>query len=119
MLYRIMIRSVLILLVATVVTACMAKKETILPTRHERLTLVDVYKRCVANATNSRYDKFSSPDVIVRAAMNKCDRSKNAMLREYPKSWRRGLERDVDEELYRREIAWVKQTRAKLESEKK
>ena len=108
-------RSALILLATTVLAACVSNQDIILPTKHERISLVDVYKRCVANATNSRFDKFTNPDVIVRSAMKKCIRSKNAMLRDYPQSWRRGLESDVDEVLYRREVAWIKETRIKKE----
>lgn len=91
--------------------ACVAQKDTILPTRTERMTLVDTYKRCVANATNTYYDAYSMPDSIVRNAMGKCVRSKNTMLKEYPKSWRKSLEQEVDEELYRREITWITETR--------
>jgi hypothetical protein len=105
-------RSVLIASAVIVLsTACVAKKDTILPTKYERRTLVDTYKRCVANATNSRFDTISNPDTIVRDAIGKCVRSKNAMLKEYPKSWRQNLEKKVDEDLYRREIAWVNETR--------
>ena len=105
------LKTLSIILVLFFISACVAQKDTILPTKHERMTLVDAYKRCVANATNTIYDAYSMPDVIVRNAMNKCMRTKSTMLKEYPKSWRKSLEQEVDEELYRREIAWITETR--------
>ena len=85
----------------------------ILPTKEERMTLVNIYKNCVANATNSRYDKNSRPEEIVSHAIEKCSRAKNNMLSDYPRSWRPGMIKKIDAELFEREIAWVENTRKK------
>lgn len=110
---------ILIAAVVSITSACVAQKDTILPTKQERMTLVDAYKRCVANATNTYYDAYSMPDAIVRNAMDKCVRSKNTMLKEYPKDWRKSMEQEVDEDLYRREIAWISETRTEARNRSK
>lgn len=108
-----LLRTLLIATSVVLASACVEKTNMILPTQNERMTLVNLYKRCVANATNSRYDASSKPEEIVSHAMEKCDHAKNTMLSDYPKSWRAGLVKKIDDELYKREIAWVESTRSK------
>lgn len=110
---RTVVKFLVVVMLLIIISACVAQKDTILPTKTERMTLIDAYKRCVANATNTYYDAYTMPDAIVRNAMGKCVRSKNTMLKEYPKDWRKSMEQEVDEELYRREIAWIAETRNK------
>lgn len=109
-------KSLAVIMGIGLLTGCLAKEQTILPTATERETLTNNYMRCVADATNARYDDISSPDVIVRGAMDKCIHAKNAMLREYPRNWQENLVQNVDVKLYRREIAWVEETRNRNKS---
>ena len=91
--------------------ACVAKKDVILPTKYDRENRVASYKQCVAQATNRGYDDRRNPDEIVQASMQSCVGSKNWMLQEYPKSWRGGMAKEVDEQLYKDEIAWILRNR--------
>jgi len=101
-----------IILIGGLLSGCLAKQQSILPTSTEREALTNNYMRCVADATNARYDRVTSPEVIVRGAMDRCIRAKNAMIREYPKSWRTNMVKTVEEKLYQREIAWIEQNRS-------
>ncbi len=88
-------------------SACMAKKDVILPTKYDRENRVANYKQCVSQATNRGYDDRRNPDEIVQASLRSCVGAKNWMLQEYPASWRSGLSKEVDEEVYKEEIAWI------------
>ncbi|KPJ93773.1 MAG: hypothetical protein AMJ53_06580 [Gammaproteobacteria bacterium SG8_11] len=94
-------------------TACVAQEDIILPTKYDRIAESDNYKRCVANATNRRFDEITNPDVIVRNSMADCTHVKNTMLNEYPKRWRENYIKEVDAKLYRRELDWIVETRSK------
>ena len=107
-----MLKNGLLLIISgMLLTGCLTKEQTILPTSTERETLTNNYMRCVADATNTRYDTVTSPETIVHEAINKCIRAKNAMIREYPKNWQENLVQDVDDKLYQREIAWIEENR--------
>jgi hypothetical protein len=108
--------SLIVIISGLLLSGCLAKQQTILPTSTERETLTNNYMRCVANATNIGYDNATSAETIVRDAMAKCIRAKNAMIREYPKNWQENLVEDVDNKLYQREIAWIEQTRNQSKS---
>ena len=92
-------------------SACVAKKDVILPTSYDRETRVATYKQCVSQATTRAYDDRRNPDEIVQASMQSCVGSKNWMLQEYPASWRPGMAKEVDEQLYKDEIAWILRNR--------
>lgn len=87
--------------------ACVAKKDIILPTKYDRESRVASYKQCVAQATSRTYDDRRNPDEIVQASMRTCLGAKNWMLKEYPKNWRIGMEKEVDIQVYKDEIAWI------------
>ena len=87
--------------------ACVAKKDIILPTSYDRETRVANYRQCVSRATNRGYDHRRNPDEIVQASLQSCVGAKNAMLQEYPASWRPGMAKEVDEKVYKDEIAWI------------
>ena len=101
----------LVIFILISLSACMAKKDTILPTRYDRETKIATYKQCVSQATNRGYDSVRHPDEIVRESMRSCIGAKNYMFKEYPVSWRKGLEKEVDEELYNQEITWILKNR--------
>ena len=103
----------LIVIIGWSLGGCVAEKDLILPTKEQREARVSGYKKCVALATNSRYDEQSEPSVLVRSSMDSCKSAKYLMLKDYPKSWSASLEKRVDEEVYKREIAWVLETRQK------
>lgn len=90
---------------------CVAKQELILPNKHQRVSLVDGYKQCVANATNKRIHQNRDAEAIVRESMDRCRTSKYAMLKDYPKGWRDSYERQIDEEVLREEVAYVLKAR--------
>lgn len=106
----------ILIISAVVLPGCATKQQTILPSSPERETLTNNYMRCVADATNVRYNNVSNPQVIVRRAIDVCIGAKNAMIRDYPKDWQEKLVKDVDEKLYKREIARIEQTRNKNRS---
>jgi aspartyl/asparaginyl-tRNA synthetase len=94
-------------------TACVAQEDIILPTKYQRIEQADAYKRCVANATNRRFDETTDPDTIVRSSLGACSQVKNTMLNAYPERWRENYMKEVDAKLYQREMDWVVETRAK------
>jgi hypothetical protein len=94
-------------------TACVAPEEIILPTKYQRIAQSDGYKRCVANATNKRFDETTNPDIIVRKSLADCSLVKSTMLNAYPERWRENYMKEVDAKLYQREMDWVVETRAK------
>jgi len=88
-------------------SACVAKKELILPTSYDRETRMATYKQCVSQATSRNYDARRNPDEIVQASLQSCRNSKNWMLQEYPASWRPSMAKKVEEQVYKDEIAWI------------
>jgi len=92
-------------------SACVAKKDIILPTSYDRENRVASYRQCVSQATSRGYDDRRNPDEIVQASMQSCLASKNWMLHEYPAAWRPSMAKEVDEKLYKDEIAWVLRNR--------
>jgi hypothetical protein len=93
--------------------SCVSKEEMIVPTEYDRLAWVDRYKSCVASKTNQKFDQFTRADVIARQALAQCSHIRNGMLKEYPDRWRESYLKEVDAELYQREIAWISETRKK------
>lgn len=91
--------------------ACVAKQDLILPNKHQRVSLVESYKQCVATATNKRVHQNRDPEAIVRESMAHCRTTKYAMLKDYPKGWRDSYERQIDEEVLKEEVAYVLKTR--------
>ena len=108
-------KSTAVLAAAVIVTAtlsaCVAKQDLILPSKEQRITAVDVYKQCVAYATNRRINQNRDAEAIVRDSIDQCRTSKNAMLKDYPKNWRTSFEKQVDEEILKNEVAYVKKAR--------
>jgi hypothetical protein len=96
-----------LLIAISVLGACVAKQDLILPNKQQRITMVDRYKQCVANATNQHVFQNRQPEAIVRDSMVKCRPSKYTMLNEYPKSWRKNYEKKIDQEIMKEEIAYV------------
>lgn len=102
----------LLLICGVVLTGCVEQKQNdILPSTSEREILINNYMRCVAVATDAHYDVVTKPDLLVRQSMEHCIRARNAMIREYPKSWRENFVKNIDNKLYQREIAWIEQNR--------
>lgn len=93
------------------VSACVAKEDLILPSKQQRITAVETYKQCVAYATNKRINQNRDAEAIVRDSIEHCRGSKHAMLKDYPKSWRASFERQVDDEVLKEEIAYVRKVR--------
>lgn len=101
----------IVLVAVFVLSACVAKQDLILPSKEQRVTAVENYKQCVANATNKRLNQNRDAEAIVRDSITKCRTSKHAMLKDYPKNWRASFERKVDEEILKNEVAYVRKTR--------
>ena len=93
------------------VTACVAKQDLILPSKEQRITAVESYKQCVAYATNKRINQNREAEDIVRDSIEFCRGSKHAMLKDYPKNWRASFERQIDEEVLKEEVAYVRKAR--------
>ena len=91
--------------------ACVPEQDIILPTKEQRVSRVDAYKICVSYATNQNYNDIESPDAIVRASMASCKNAKRSIFTDYPKAWRDNFEKQIDEEVYKEELAWVLETR--------
>ncbi|MGD8568664.1 MAG: hypothetical protein PVJ39_11285 [Gammaproteobacteria bacterium] len=96
-----------LLIAISVLGACVAKQDLILPNKQQRITRVERYKQCVANATNQHVFQNRQPEAIVRDSMNKCRPAKYTMLNEYPKGWRKNYEKKIDQEVLKQEIAYV------------
>ncbi|WP_455375083.1 hypothetical protein [Kaarinaea lacus] len=105
------VRSTLVLTVLLLVSACVAKQDLILPSKEQRVTAVETYKQCVAYATNKRINQNRDAESIVRDSIEKCRSSKHAMLKDYPKNWRNSFEKQVDEELLKTEVAYIRKAR--------
>ena len=88
-------------------SACIAKKDIILPTRYDREMLQARYGQCISQATNNYYDDVRAPEAIVRTSFNLCKGSRSAMLKDYPRRWQENYAKEIDEEIYKREIAWI------------
>lgn len=104
-------KSAVVLAVAILVSACVAKEDYILPSKEQRVSAVETYKQCVAYATNKRLGQNRDAEAIVRDSIDQCRSSKYEMLKDYPKSWRSNFEKQVDEELLKREVAYVREKR--------
>ena len=100
----------------TYLTGCVAQEDIILPTKYERIAQADAYKRCVATATNNRFDRTTKPEVIVRGSLQACSNFKNSMLKAYPERWRENYIQEVEAELFQREVDWIVQARTKKNS---
>lgn len=92
-------------------SACVAQKDIILPSKTQRESRVGAYKLCVAQQTNRKYNDYENPAQIVRLSMDACKGAKYQMLKDYPKSWGESFEKRIDEEVYKQEITWVLKTR--------
>lgn len=92
-------------------TACVAKEDLILPSTEQRVTAVETYKQCVSYATNKRLNQNRDAEAIVRDSIQQCHGTKHAMLKDYPKNWRASFERQVDEELLKNEVAYIRKVR--------
>ena len=102
----------LLLVLSFMLSACLTPvQNAVLPDKYDRIAAVDGYKSCVASATNHRFDETTNPDVIVRNSLSSCAQFKNNMLKAYPARWRENYIKDVDAELYQREIDWIRETR--------
>ncbi|MGD8940703.1 MAG: hypothetical protein PVJ72_15055, partial [Gammaproteobacteria bacterium] len=53
------------------------------------------------------------PDTIVRSSLGACSQVKNTMLNAYPERWRENYLKEVDTNLYQREMEWIVETRTK------
>ena len=107
------VKSTGLVTVVLLVSACVAKQDLILPSKEQRISAVDAYKKCVSYATNISINKSRNQDAeaIVRASIHQCRTSKHAMLKDYPKNWRASFERQVDNEILKEEVAYVRKTR--------
>ena len=94
-------------------TACVAQEDIILPTKYQRIAEANAYKQCVAQATNRKFDEITTPESIARSSLAECAFVKKTMLRAYPQRWRENYIKDIDAELYEREVNWVVETRTK------
>lgn len=103
--------NVVVLAAALILSACVAKQDLILPSKEQRVSAVENYKQCVASATNKRINQNRDPEAIVRDSITHCRSSKYAMLKDYPKNWRKSFERQVDEEVLKTEVAYVRKAR--------
>ncbi len=108
-----MFKAVTLTLISLPLTGCMSVEEIILPSKYERIAQANAYKSCVASATNSRFDDFTKPELIVRNSLTVCSHFKDNMLRAYPKTWRENYLKEVDSELYRREVDWIVEARTR------
>lgn len=108
-----MLRKLLLFLIPVLLAACINPKQSVLPDKYQRMSLVDKYKTCVATKTNLRYNPHARPEDIVRQSMASCLRLRKSMVSEYPQRWRENYAKKIDAELYQREIAWVLETRRK------
>lgn len=109
--FRNFVRSIVVLAVLLLVSACVAKEDLILPNKEQRVTAVETYKQCVSYATNKRINQNRDAEAIVRDSIEQCRSSKHAMLKDYPKNWRANFERQVDEELLKTEVAYIQKAR--------
>ena len=94
-------------------TACVAQEDIILPSKYQRVSQSDVYKRCVATATNNNFDEITKPDVLARNSLAACANVKKTMLTAYPPRWRDNYMQAVDAEVFEREVEWIVETRTK------
>jgi hypothetical protein len=101
------------ILAALLVPGCVAQEDIILPSKYDRVAQANIYKTCVANATNSHFDETTQPEVIVRKSLASCSHFKHKMLTAYPEQWRENYIKEVDANLFQREIDWIVEARAK------
>ncbi|NOZ52459.1 MAG: hypothetical protein GXP08_04845 [Gammaproteobacteria bacterium] len=107
--------SISVFIMLSILSACVAQEDLIIPNKIQRLEMVSKYKQCVANATNAASSKehsdYRNPQELVRASMLQCRGAKYRMLKDYPKGWRKSLATQVDDELFRQEISWLQGSR--------
>lgn len=96
-----------LLILTLMVSACVARSDIILPSKYDREAAISGYKACVTAATTNYYDDVRTPEEIVTASFAACRGKRTAMVRSYPRSWGASLVKDVDEKLYKSEIAWI------------
>lgn len=96
---------------ALTLSACIAKKDIILPTRYERQMLQDQYRQCITRSTNKIYDNTTPPEEIVRASFGNCRGARQAMLQAYPRRWHEHMADQIDQEIYQSELAWIENKR--------
>ena len=108
-----MLKAVICILFILSLTGCVAQEEVILPSKYQRISQSDAYKSCVASATNRLFDETTTPETIVRNSLAACSHFKSTMLSAYPQRWRENYIKDVDAELYQREVKWIEETRSK------
>ena len=104
-------RVISFVLINLCLSACVAKKDIILPTSYDRQMLQDQYSQCVTMATTNNYDNSRTPDEIVRASFQSCKGSRQAMLKDYPPRWQKNWATEVDLDIYKDEIAWIQSKR--------
>ena len=107
-----LVKNTVVLVAVTLLSACVAKEDLILPSKQQRVSAVENYKQCVASATNKRLNQNRDAEAIVRDSISHCRSSKHAMLKDYPKNWRASFERQVDEEVLKNEVAYVRKVRS-------
>lgn len=102
---------IVLIVIGLVLSACIAKKDIILPTRYDREMLQAQYRQCVNLATSSSYDNSRTPDEIVKASFVSCKGTRQAMLKDYPPRWQKNWANQVDLDIYKDEIAWIQSKR--------
>jgi len=109
------VRSMQVLGVVFILSACVAQQDLIIPNKIQRVEMISKYKQCVSNATNvasnRQFSDFRTPEALVRASMHQCRGAKYMMLKDYPKGWRESLANQVDEELFKQEISWLQNSK--------
>ena len=92
-------------------SACIAKKDIILPTRYDREMLEAQYRQCITRTTNQIYNNTSPADEILRSSFGNCRGAKEAMLQSYPRRWHDHFAKKVDDDIYKSELAWIENKR--------
>lgn len=104
-------RLLLLLLVGTSLSACIAKKDLILPTRYDRQRYEDQYRQCISQTTNRNYNSVTPADELIKASFANCRGARQVMLNSYPKRWHENWARTVEQEIYKNELAWIQDKR--------
>lgn len=101
----------LLALILGLLSACIAKKDIILPTRYEREMLQAQYKQCITRSTNEIYDNTTPADELIRVSFRNCIGARHAMLHSYPRRWHEHMAEKLDDEIYKSELAWINNRR--------
>jgi hypothetical protein len=105
-------RQILLLLLASIgLSACIAKKDLILPTRYDRQKYEAQYKQCITQSTNANYNSVSTPQELLKASFDNCRGVRQIMIRSYPKRWHENWASKIDQEIYKSELAWIQNKR--------